>query len=116
MRQLILIFIMFCVLSTQVFGSVVHEGEHKSLGDEHSLLHEIGQPHSHEHEDDGEFTLSFTKEAVEHINQDLECCITAIVEVSQVTEPEIKPTGPIVSLSANWSPPFLKHTTPPPKV
>ncbi|TQF67498.1 hypothetical protein [Pseudoalteromonas luteoviolacea] len=115
MRQFSIIFIMLCILSTQVFGSVAYDGEHKSQGDSHSLLHEIGQPHSHDHDDETNFTLSFSKDAIEHINQDLECCITAIVEVSPLREPAIKPSGPVILLSANWSPPFLKHSTPPPR-
>ncbi|WP_063371294.1 hypothetical protein [Pseudoalteromonas luteoviolacea] len=115
MRKLTLIFMMLCILSTQVFGMVAHEGEHRSQGDEHSLLHEIGQPHSHDHDDETDYTLSFSKEAVKHINQDLECCITAVVEVVPASTPEIKPMGPIISFGANWSPPFLKHSTPPPK-
>ncbi|AZZ97090.1 hypothetical protein [Pseudoalteromonas sp. R3] len=115
MHKLTLILIMLCILSTQVFGSVAYEGEHKSQGDAHALLHEIGQPHSHDHDDEGEFSLSFSKEAVKHINQDLDCCTTGIVEVSPYSKSEVKPTGPIASISADWSPPFIKHTTPPPR-
>ncbi|MCF2856089.1 hypothetical protein L1286_01270 [Pseudoalteromonas sp. SMS1] len=115
MRKFSIIIVMLCILSTQVFGSIAYDGQHQSQGDTHGLLHEIGQPHSHDHNDEVNFTLSFTQEAVEHINQDLECCITAIVEASPLREPAIKPTGPVISLSADWSPPFLKHNTPPPR-
>lgn len=94
---------------------MLFEAAHQDQGDVHGLLHEIGQPHSHDHDDESQFTLSYSKDAVKHINQDLECCITAIVEISPVSIPDIKPMDAIASLTANWSPPFIQHTTPPPR-
>lgn len=115
MRKIFLTFIMLCILCTQVFGSFAHEGEHKHQGDFHSFLHEIGHPHSHDHDDDGHFKLSFSHEAVKHINQDIDCSSTAILPLLPISFLHIKPIAPIESICADWSPPFLKNTTPPPK-
>lgn len=115
MRKIPFLLLILCILSTQVFGSIVHHDEYQTQGDMHNLMHEIGQPHSHDHEDESEFTLSYSKEAIEHISQDIACCISALTEITPLVTLEIKPTGAISSFSPNWSPPFLKHNTPPPK-
>ncbi|TMP82272.1 hypothetical protein CWB73_05125 [Pseudoalteromonas phenolica] len=115
MRKLTLLVMMLCILSTQVFGSVAHGEKHHIQGDVHQLLHEIGQPHSHDHDDKSEFEISFSKDAVKHINQDLHCCATVALDAFPYSKAEIKPMGSIVSINNNWSPPFIKHTTPPPR-
>lgn len=115
MRKLTLLLMMLCILSTQVFGSIAHGGEHHSPGDAHHLLHEIGQPHSHDHDDESDFEISFSKDAVKHINQDLHCCAAGTLEAFPYSKAEVKPMGSIVSIDVDWSPPYIKHTTPPPR-
>ncbi|CCQ10941.1 hypothetical protein PALB_18150 [Pseudoalteromonas luteoviolacea B = ATCC 29581] len=115
MRKVSLILVMFCFLSTQVFGRMAFESSHESINDVHGLLHEIGQPHSHDENDHSQFSISFSKDAVEHINQDIDCCVTAIIAVEKTRDHFSKPIGVIASLPDNWSAPFIQDTTPPPR-
>lgn len=115
MQKTILIITMLCALSTQLFGSVAHGNEHSSQGDVHGFMHEIGQSHSHDHVDESEFTLSYSEEAIEHINEDIECCILGLLEMSPANISERKPFSAINPYSNYWSPPFLKYIKPPPK-
>lgn len=106
---------MLCILSTQVFGSVAFESDHHEQGDVHSLMHEFGQPHSHDHEDESVFTLSYSDEAIEHINQDADCCVVGLLETSPSNLSERKPSSAEKMYANNWSPPFLQHIKPPPR-
>jgi len=115
MQKTILIIMMLCTLSTQVFGSIAYESGHSSQGDAHSLMHEIGQPHSHDHEDESEFRLSYSDEAIEHINEDLECCVVGLIGMSTASLSNRNPSSVVNFYASDWSPPFLKYIKPPPR-
>lgn len=105
----------FCFLSTQVLGSVVYENEHKKQGDLHGLIHELGQPHSHDHDNQATFELSYSAEAIEHIGQDADCCVVGLLNTSPLNLTDKKPSGAVILYTSNWSPPFLQHIKPPPR-
>jgi hypothetical protein len=117
MQKIILIIIMLCTLSTQVLGTISHGDEHSSLGDIHSFMHEIDQPHSHDHEDEDGlgFTLSYSQEAIEHINEDIESYVVGLLEMSSANVTWAKPFNTINRYAINWSSPFLQYSKPPPK-
>ncbi|WP_196137886.1 hypothetical protein [Aliikangiella sp. G2MR2-5] len=116
MQKIILITMLLCVLSAQVLGSVAYENEqHSTQGDVHSLMHEVGQPHSHEHDDESQFTLSYSDEAFEHINEDSECCVVGLLEMSSANVSARDPSNAVSSIVTNWSPPFLQYIKPPPE-
>ena len=123
MQKSILIILMLCTLSTQVFGSVVHGDEHSSQGDTHALMHEIGQPHSHghshsdgdDHEEKVSFTLSYSDEAMEHVNADAECCLIALLELPASKVSLHSPSSVESYYTNNWSSPFLQYIKPPPR-
>lgn len=115
MRTFILMTIIFCFLSTQVLGSVTYENDHKQQGDLHGLMHEFGQPHNHDHEDESKFELSYSDEAFEHIEQDTDCCAAALVNTLPIELADRKPSGAVIWYANNWSQPFLQHIKPPPR-
>jgi hypothetical protein len=115
MRNFILITLILCFLSTQVLGSVVYENEHKKQGDLHGLIHELGQPHSHYHDNEDKFELSYSTEAIEHVGQDVDCSVVALVNTSPIELTNRKPSDAVVSYASDWSPPFLQHIKPPPR-
>lgn len=115
MQKLILMTFILCFLSTQVLGSVAYENEHKKQGELHGLMHELGQPHSHEHKDQEKFQPSYSSEAIEHIEQDADCCVVALVNTSSTELADRKPSGAVIWYANNWSPPFLQHLKPPPR-
>lgn len=118
MRKSILMTFILCFLSTQVLGSVVYEDDHKQLGDLHGLIHELGHPHTHDddHENnESEFELSYTTEAMDHVGQDADCCVVALVNTSPLELSDKKPSGDVIWYTSNWSPPFLQHIKPPPR-
>ena len=118
MQKLVLITFILCFLSTQVLGSVAYENDHKKQGDVHGLMHELGQPHTHEHDghdDEEKFKLSYSSEAIEHIEQDIECCVVALVNASSIELTDTKPSAAVIWYANNWSPPFLQHIKPPPR-
>ena len=115
MRNLVLISFILCFLSTQVLGSVVYDNEHKKQGDLHALIHELGQTHSHDQEDESRFELSYSAEAIDHIGQDTDCCVVALLNASRIDLSERKPSGAVIWYANNWSPPFLQHIKPPPR-
>ena len=115
MRKSILITFLLCFLSTQVLGSVAYKNDHKAQGDVHSFMHELDQPHTHDYEDESKFTLSYTSEAIEHINQDADCCVIGLIDTSVDNLSERKPIGAVNWPVNNWSPPFLRHIKPPPR-
>ena len=115
MRKVILMTFILCLLSTQVLGSVAYENDHKKQGDLHGLMHELGQPHSHDHEDESKFELSYSDEAIEHIGQDTHCCVVALVNTLPIELTDRKPSGNVIWYANNWSPPFLQHIKPPPR-
>ncbi len=95
MRILILITFILSFLSTQVLGSVAYDNVHKQQGDLHGLAHELGQPHSHDHEDESKFVVTYSAEALEHIEQDIDCCVTALVNTSPLDLADTQPTGAV---------------------
>lgn len=115
MRKLILITFMLCFLSTQVLGSVVYENEHKQQGDIHGLIHELGQPHSHDHDDESNFKLSYSVEAFEHIAPDTDCCVFGLIDASPRQTSDKNLSGTVIWYASNWSSPHLQHIKPPPR-
>lgn len=115
MHKVTLVTIILCILSTQVLGSVAFEKEHSSHVDGHSLMHKLNQPHSHDIEDDNNVKVSYSDEAIEHINQDSDSCVIGVLDMSEVDLSERKPTYAIHTNVHNWPPPFLQHIKPPPR-
>lgn len=115
MRKTILITFLLCFLSTQVLGSVAYENEHKTQSDMHSFMHEFDQPHTHDHEDESKVTLSYSSEAIEHINQDADCCVVGLIDTAVDNLSEHNPHNAVNWRINNWSPPFLRHIKPPPR-
>ena len=115
MKKTILFILILCVLSTQVFGSIAYESDHNEHGEIHSLMHEFDQPHSHDLEDESQFTISYSDEAIEHINEDAKCCVIGVLEMSPMNLSERKPTNVVKFYANNWSPPLLKGVKPPPR-
>ncbi|WP_232842810.1 hypothetical protein [Psychrosphaera ytuae] len=98
-----------------MLGSVSYESEHKTQGALHGLIHELGQPHSHDHDNEEKFEISYSTEAIEHVQQDLDCCVVALVMTTVVELPDKKPSGAVIWYANNWSPPFIQHINPPPR-
>lgn len=115
MRIIILMTFILSFLSTQVLASVAYENDHKQQGDLHGLMHEFGQPHSHDHEDESKFELSYSDEAIKHIQQDTHCCVAALVNTLPIEITDRKPSDAVIWYADNWSPPFLQHIKPPPR-
>lgn len=115
MRNIVLITFILCFLSTQVFGSVAYESEHSKQGDLHGFMHDIGQPHTHENEDESEYKLSYSSEAIEHIDQDTDCCVVGLLDTSAINLSDRKPSQAVNWFVNNWSPPFLQSIKPPPR-
>ena len=97
-----------------MLGSVAYENDHKQQGDLHGLMHELGQPHSHGHKDESKFKLSYSIEAIEHIEQDKDCCVVALVNLP-INLSDKKPSRAVIWYVGNWSPPNLQHIKPPPR-
>lgn len=115
MRQIVLLTLLLCFLSTQVFGSVAYESEHETHGDVHGFMHELEQPHSHDSDDQSEFALSYSEEAIEHVGQSGDCCVVGLLEAPSDYLPERKPSNAITWYASNWSAPYLQGVKPPPR-
>ena len=115
MRNLVVMTFLLCFLSTQVLGGIAYENNHKQHGDLHGLIHELGQPHSHDYEDEYKFELSYSDEAIEHIEQDSHCGAVVPVSTLPIMLSDRKSSGAVFWYANNWSSPFLPHTKPPPR-
>ena len=117
MQKFSLIFLIFCLASYFTLGSIAFENEHHHQYDEiHSLMHELGQPHSHdEQEYENTYLLSFSKDAIKHVNQDLNLFTLATFEnpSSNLTTHHLSLKTPL--FIRHWSSPLIKTDTPPPK-
>lgn len=115
MKKIIIITITLCLLSTNVLGGIAYENLHEKENDIHGLLHELGQPHSHYHDDNYDYELSYTSDAFEHIQSDTDCCVLGLINVSLTQVICKNMSGIIVLCSSHWVSPHLQHIKPPPR-
>lgn len=142
MQSTVLVFMLFCLLSTQVLGKLGHEsthtithashhiGEHDDsiehahsanhephnhqLHNTHPLMHELGLPHTHDSDEHSVVELSFSDDAIKHINDDGECCLVGLLTMRSTDLPVTTVNEALKFFAKGWSPPFLAHLKPPP--
>lgn len=94
----------------------VHDKHHDANTAVHDYFHDVGQPHEHDEIDDEKFEISYSKQALEHNNSFHDGGVVGIFNFAPTVIPNILPEANLDSLVSWWASPFIKYTTPPPKI
>ncbi|MCC2615027.1 hypothetical protein LJ739_02070 [Aestuariibacter halophilus] len=107
--------LLVCVAFNALDATASHGQHHSNGNDIHGYFHHIGQPHSHDAEDEQQFSVDYSQAAFEHSDPHAEVGMVALItEISGVAQqgPALF-DGPMVV--PNWDPPYLEDIPPPPK-
>jgi len=110
---------MIIFISTQSLLSAaigVHDLHHDNTGSIHEYFHNIGQPHEHDEDNDDVFEVSYSKQALEHSNSFHDGGTAEIFVFPATVISVLLPDLVLNEMLDEWSSPFIKYTTPPPKI
>ena len=118
LKNIVTIILLICITaqSPLVAALSVHDTYHDGNTSVHDYFHDIGQPHEHDDVDAEKFEISYSKEALEHNNSFHDGGVVGIFIFASTGITNIQPTASLDELAAWWASPFLKYTTPPPKI
>lgn len=117
-KNFVSIILLICIAapSPVVAGLSVHDTHHDANTTVHDYFHDVGQPHEHNEIDVEQFEISYSKQALEHNNSFHDGGVVGIFNFAPTIMPNILPEADLDSLIAWWASPFIKYTTPPPKI
>lgn len=118
LKNFVPIILLFCIIaqSPLVAALSVHDSHHNGNNTIHDYFHDVGQPHEHNEIDAQKFEISYSKEALEHNNSYHDGGVVGIFIFASIDISNILPDKNLDSLVVWWASPYLKYTTPPPKV
>jgi len=93
----------------------VHDLHHDNTDSIHEYFHNIGQPHEHDEDNSDVFEVSYSKQAMEHSNSFHDGGTADIIVFTATVISEQRPDLVINETLDEWSSPFIKYSTPPPK-
>ena len=118
LKNLVSIILLICIAaqSPLVAALGVHGTHHDSNTSVHDYFHDVGQPHEHDEIDVEKFEISYSKDALEHNNSYHDGGVVGIFIFAPTGIANVLPEANLDELIAWWASPFLKYTTPPPKI
>ena len=118
LKNFVSIILLICIagLSPLVAALSVHDTHHDGNTTVHDYFHDIGQPHEHDDIDVEKFEISYSKQALEHSETFHEGGVVGVLIFVHAAIPKRLPEANVDNLVALWAPPFIKHSTPPPKI
>ncbi|MFT4654316.1 MAG: hypothetical protein ACI82S_001971 [Patiriisocius sp.] len=118
LKNLVSIILLICIAaqSPLVAALSVHDTHHDGNTTVHDYFHDVGQPHEHNEIDAEKFEISYSKEALEHSNSYHDGGVVGIFIFAPTGISNMLPEATLDNLVTWWASPFLKYTTPPPKI
>jgi hypothetical protein len=118
LNKVVCMFMLICISAQSPLVAAVgvhdlHEDNDSSM---HAFFHDSGQPHEHDIDNDEKFEVSYSTQAFEHNNSFHDGGTAGIlVFITPVN------SSPLSDLALDeprhwWASPFIKYTTPPPKI
>jgi hypothetical protein len=118
LNKVVCMLMLICISaqSPLVAAISVHDLHHDSDSSMHAFFHESGQPHEHDVDNDEKFTVSYSKQAFEHNNSFHDGGTAGIVVLITQVDLSLIPDLVLDQPLHWWASPFIKYTTPPPKI
>lgn len=118
LKNFFTIFLLICITgqSPLVAALSVHDTHHDGNTSVHDYFHDVGQPHEHDPIDAEKFEISYSKEALEHNNSFHDGGVVGIFVFAVTGIANMQPDASLDEFVSWWASPFLKYTTPPPKI
>lgn len=117
-KNLVSIILLICIAAQcpLVAALSVNDTHHNGNTTVHDYFHDVGQPHEHNEIDAEKFEISYSKEALEHNNSYHDGGVVGIFVFAPTGISNMLPGATLDNLVTWRASPFLKYTTPPPKI
>ena len=94
----------------------MHDAHHNETSSMHYYFHEVGQSHEHNEDNTEQFEVSYSKQALEHSNTHHDGGIVGIFSFLTSDLANVLPDASFDIVVTRLPSPFIKYTTPPPKI